>query len=373
VTVSGSEDPDVQVLLDHLQQVGADPEAVAAAKEAGRLGALVVEVAATGGRGIPFDQAVADTALDPAQATTLWRALGFPDATAAPSQLLLQDDDVQMLTLMSMTATDLLGEPATLRLARIIGEATSKVGDAVVGAFRERVEAPSRLAGAPYAETVSTYAALVSSALPGLQDAVAACVRRHVVQAAASSWSLPAGEAQPRRDLVVAFVDLTGWTALSRAASHSALARLVQQFEDLVATCAAGQRTRVVKFMGDGAMVVGEDATAVCRFGLDLVAAAVVNELLPPVRVGIAGGAVLPSGGDFHGAPVNLAARLVAVAEPSQVLVAEDVRAAAIGIAFGQSHVVELRGLLDPMHAAPALLAVALTDSATTNTNDEGP
>lgn len=349
-----SDDPDVKVLLDHLRDGGAAPEAVALAKKTGRLGALVVEVAATGTGGRPFDQAVDEAGADPQVASALWRGLGFPDPRVAAPALL--DDDVRLLALMSMASTDLLGADATLRLARVIGEATSKIAEAVVGAFREQVEVPSRVAGSPYAETVRTYASLVAGALPGLQEAVGACVRRHVVQAATGSWSLPPeGEAHPRRDLVVGFVDLTGWTALSRAASHSALARLVQRFEDLVADAAGRQGVRVVKYMGDGAMAVGDDAQAVCRFALDLVAAVAADEALPAVRVGVAAGPVLPSGGDYYGPTVNLAARLVALAAPGTVLVADDVRRLASTVRFGPPEVLEVRGLVESMHAAVAL------------------
>ena len=42
---------------------------------------------------------------------------------------------------------------------------------------------------------------------------------------------------------------------------------------------------------------------------------------LPPLRVGIAAGRVVTRGGDVFGAPVNLAARLVATARPGEILV----------------------------------------------------
>jgi adenylate cyclase len=352
-----SDDPDVQVLLDHLRRAGADPQAVAQAKQTSRLGALVVEIAATGAGGRSFREAVNEAGADPDMAAALWIGLGFPDPRSAAPTLL--DDDVRLLALMSTSSTELLGPDATMRLARVIGEATSKVAEAVVEAFREQVEAPSRIAGTPYVETVSTYASLVGTALPGLQEAVSACVRRHVIQAAAGSWTLPEGEAQPRRQLVVAFVDLVGWTALSRAVSHDALARLVRRFEELVAAAAARHTVRVVKYMGDGAMVVSEEADELCGFALRLVATLQAEQTLPPVRVGLAAGPVLPSGGDYYGPTVNLAARLVALAPPDTVLVADGVRALAPAVRFGPVEVLEVRGLMESTRAAVALPAAA--------------
>jgi adenylate cyclase len=257
-----------------------------------------------------------------------------------------------MLGLMTAASSDLLGRDATLRLARVIGEATAKIGDAVVGAFRAQIEAPSRVAGDPYADTVTTYADLVSGSLPPLQEAVGACVRRHVIQAAAGSWTLTPGEAQPRRDLVVGFVDLAGWTALSRIADDVALARAVERFEGLVSNAATEHDIRVVKFLGDGAMVVAEAADAVCRFANAVISTVAADDVLPPARVGLAAGSVLPSGGDYHGPTVNLAARLAAVAPPSSALADEETQRRASDVTFGPLRVYELRGITEPMRAA---------------------
>lgn len=348
-----SQDPDVLVLLDALARLGADPVAVERARQAGQLGALVVETAATGGAGVPFPDAAALAGCELDRAAELWRALGFSDPLTHTSVL---PDEVRLLKLMTTASADLLGPEGTLRIARVIGEATSKMGDAVVGAFREQVEAPSRVAGAPYADTVRAYADLVAAALPGLQEAVGACVRRHVVQAAAGTWTLEDGDPLPRRDLVVGFVDLTGWTALSRALGHSDLARRVLRFEQLVATAAAAHGVRVVKLLGDGAMIVAVAADSACRFALDLIVAVDADETLPPVRVGLAAGSVLPSDGDYHGSTVNLAARLVAVAEPATALTDDAVRERAHDVAFHEARMVALRGL-DGAHRAHEVLA----------------
>ena len=79
--------------------------------------------------------------------------------------------------------------------------------------------------------------------------------------------------------------------------------------------------------IGDEAMFVSEHANDACRVALDLVDAFRTGEL-PPVRVGLAAGVVVSIFGDYYGEIVNLAARLVAVAEPSTVVASADTRAA---------------------------------------------
>ena len=61
-------------------------------------------------------------------------------------------------------------------------------------------------------------------------------------------------------------------------------------------------------------MFVTEDATDACRIALDLIEAA--GGTLPPVRVGLATGEMASVFGDLYGPDVNLAARLVGVADP---------------------------------------------------------
>jgi adenylate cyclase len=48
---------------------------------------------------------------------------------------------------------------------------------------------------------------------------------------------------------------------------------------------------------------------------------------LPVLRAGIARGEVLSRGGDYYGAPVNLASRITDIARPGSLLVSEEVRA----------------------------------------------
>src|SRR5204862_3657138 len=60
------------------------------------------------------------------------------------------------------------------------------------------------------------------------------------------------------------------------------------------------------------------DPAAACHLAL-----ALVGTSPHPVRVGMAHGAVVALHGDYYGPTVNLAARLVAVAPPSTVVVSE--------------------------------------------------
>ncbi|MGH9015688.1 MAG: adenylate/guanylate cyclase domain-containing protein [Acidimicrobiia bacterium] len=92
-------------------------------------------------------------------------------------------------------------------------------------------------------------------------------------------------------------------------------------------------------------MFVVDDPGRACDVGLGLV------EASPhPVRVGLAHGPVVGLYGDYYGATVNLAARLVRSATQSSVLVSQTVRdAAAASFAFPSLDPLVLKGFAEPV------------------------
>jgi adenylate cyclase len=89
---------------------------------------------------------------------------------------------------------------------------------------------------------------------------------------------------------------------------------------------------RLVKTLGDAAMLVAPDPGPLLETALDLVDAAdAEGESFPQVRFGAALGLALSRAGDWYGRPVNLASRVTAIARPGSVLATREVREAADG------------------------------------------
>jgi adenylate cyclase len=340
-------------LRAYLAELGATAEQIERAETDRALGPLAVELTIGGTGGRPFSAAVHDSGTDPAAAARLWRALGFPDPTI--DDPLLQPDEDRALALLMSVGTDLLGMDATLTLSRLIGATTSQLADALVDAFRMQVEVPGRTSGTPYPDMVRGYCELLQVALPQLQETLGACLRRHLVTAAAGAWTVDEDNATARRELVVGFADLVGWTPLSLSSTPARLAQLVQRFERHLADAASPYGVRIVKLLGDGAMVVSGDADDACAFAMRLVATVAADDELPPVRVGLAAGQVMVLGGDHHGDVVNLAARLSASAPAEAVLVDDAVRARAVRTAFTEPKEEHLRGFAAPVPASRVL------------------
>ena len=103
----------------------------------------------------------------------------------------------------------------------------------------------------------------------------------------------------------------------------------ITRFEVLVGDVLGRSGGRLVKLIGDGAMFVVDEPEQACRLVLDLVDTFESDRSVPPIRVALTYGTVVASNGDYYGDVVNLAARLVAVADPGTVVATAEVIEAA--------------------------------------------
>ncbi|HEX2038209.1 MAG TPA: adenylate/guanylate cyclase domain-containing protein [Acidimicrobiales bacterium] len=317
---------DVARLEARLREWGATEEELDEARRTQSFGDLALDlVVRPPGPLVTFEEAAARAGIDAEEAARYWRALGFPDPLKSGRRL--SPDALSVLGLIAVGARDVLGEDATLALARVMGGATWQVAQAVVDTFRVRFEAPQLAAGVPYAEVVETYVGVARELLPPFVDALGALFVRQLVAVAYGAWSADAEGVATSRDVAVGFADLVGWSTMSRTLSPAALVGVVDGFERVVAEVAGAHGGRVVKLIGDAAMFAADDALSACRLGLEVAERVTSSQHLPPVRVGVAAGAVVSRNGDLFGDVVNLAARLVAVADEGSVVADEAVRA----------------------------------------------
>jgi adenylate cyclase len=92
----------------------------------------------------------------------------------------------------------------------------------------------------------------------------------------------------------------------------------------------AGGPVRLVKTIGDAAMLVSPEPAALVDAALALVdAAEAEGEDFPQLHAGVALGPVVSRGGDWYGHTVNLASRIAAIAYPTSVLCEDAVHDAA--------------------------------------------
>jgi adenylate cyclase len=148
----------------------------------------------------------------------------------------------------------------------------------------------------------------------------------------------------------IVFVDLSGFTALTRErGDESAVvaASSLQREADAAATRHGG---RLVKLLGDGAMLRLADPAVGVSAALDLVET-MSGEGLVSAHAGVHTGSVIERDLDVYGQTVNLASRIADVAGPGEVLASEAVAQAAGDGAFDFERIrdADLEGLPEPV------------------------
>jgi class 3 adenylate cyclase len=155
--------------------------------------------------------------------------------------------------------------------------------------------------------------------------------------------------------VAVGFVDLTGSTTWAEQVPHREYAAALARFEDGAWSATSSRGARLVKTIGDEAMLVASDPDAVVRAALDICAMTDNDPSLPSSRGAVGYGHVYAYGGDYYGPLVNLVARAVKVAAPGELVVTEPVAAAlaATGFELGEPETHRLRGVDNPVELTP--------------------
>jgi class 3 adenylate cyclase len=159
----------------------------------------------------------------------------------------------------------------------------------------------------------------------------------------------------------VLFTDIVGSTALAARLGDARWRELLRRHDSVVHAEAAKHRGRVVKSLGDGALVLfdGPSRAMSCAAGIRDGA----RGLGLSVRAGLhAGECELLPGDDVGGIAVHVAARLASLAGPDEVLASGTVRDLSIGSPFSLESRGEqlLKGIEEPWR----VFAVARTDAS---------
>jgi class 3 adenylate cyclase len=273
-------------------------------------------------------------------------AAGLP--VAAPDEPLLTEADAPVLAVFSR-AEVLFGREPLRRFVQVLGSSLARTAEAAVSLSRVNLERPAQQSGG--GELARLEARFRAAATVGpLADAVALLFKAHL---GAASQRLRRAQPEDTLDTVplgVGFVDLVGFTSLSRQVEPRALAAIIGRFEETAHDVAVQCGGRVVKFVGDEVMFVTPAVAAACNIAITLVERFTGDGSVTP-RGGLAAGDVLVRGGDYYGPVVNLAARLAELAVPSEVLVTEAVATRAVGSEFRFAPAGRrlLKGLEDPV------------------------
>ena len=135
-----------------------------------------------------------------------------------------------------------------------------------------------------------------------------------------------------RRLAAVVSADVVGYGRLVERDEERTVARLKAHFESLIRPEVEAHGGRVVKLMGDGALIEFPSAVEAARCSLVIQAAIIAGEADVPeaervsYRIGIHLGDVIIDGEDIQGDGVNIASRIEGLAEPGGICITRAVR-----------------------------------------------
>jgi class 3 adenylate cyclase len=304
-------------LLEYLVDIGASiPEIVQANEEGGILSMAAFRTLATGRDRFTFSEAASQAGIDETLALELWRCVGFPEPRQFERRF--GPSDVELFR-MFMLLGAFVEPDLVLQLARTMGEAVSRIAEAEVALLRSNIEAPL-VPSNQYADIARTYANVATEMFPRIADALDTLHRHHLLAIGRRYSDVGAPpSALNVVQLAIGFADLAGYTGLWQEWSTEDLADMLGRFEATTGNVITSAGANVVKRIGDAVMFVTNAPGIACALALELLEACAAAGL-PKLRVGLAFGDVMVRHGDFYGAPVNLAARLVASAEAGTAL-----------------------------------------------------
>lgn len=240
------------------------------------------------------------------------------------------------------------GEEVAREYLRVLAAAAANVAAAATAIALNEVTPRLHEMDLPSADVLELIDAMVTEMVVRTPKAWDHLFRQHLLLSAGRGRAVH--EAELSR-LAIAFVDLTDSTHWTEQVSNAVHAAALSRFEDAAWSSATGRGGRLVKLIGDEAMLVATEPRHAVQAAADICEMADADPDLPRARGAVGYGPVYARGGDYFGTLVNLVARAVKEARPGQLLVSPEVAASLDGSKFRLSSARQhtLRGIDQPV------------------------
>jgi adenylate cyclase len=336
-------------LVRELARDGASLEELRGAIEGDRLSLLPLERALAGTDGARYTIAELSkrSGVEEPYLRALRRALGLPRADGR--ERVGGDVDLGAAEMVQGFRDAGLPDDGLLEIARVMGHGMSLLASTIhrvlADAYLEQGDTELD-AALRYGEAVGQLPAELG---PLLEYALTVHQREQIGSEVVGRTELAAGRLSGGSDVTVCFADLVGFTELGEEIAPAGLGAVAGRLTDL-AIDSAQSPVRLIKMIGDAALLVSADTDALLVAALDLMRAVDDDPQLPPLRIGIAHGQAIARGGEWYGTPVNRASKLTASAGPGRVLATNEVRdAAGPGFSWSKAGRRTLDGVKEPV------------------------
>jgi len=304
-----------------LRERGHSLDEIKLAADEGKLAyGLLEDLFPPGDRVYTLDDAAEETGLEPELIERIWLSMGFSKHELDA----LTDEDMQALRWVASVLAAGFPLVAFLQLTRVYGQSLSQIADAETRLFHIYVHEPLMREGVPSLEMAEEMADLGRDLLPLASPVMDYIHQRYLAYFAEQDVvghmeaDVDGDSSFGRIKVAIAFADLAGYTRYVEEEGEEEALSYVERFIDSVANTLP-EGARLVKTIGDEAMVVGQDAGAIVDWAVGF--SRLYADERPAPRIGVNSGPVLYRDGDYFGREVNLASRVVARARGGEVLV----------------------------------------------------
>jgi adenylate cyclase len=271
---------------------------------------------------------------------------------------LVRTDDLRLLQLMTRAVEIGIPPERVIRIARSFAQVVARLVDVQREFVDEVLLAPAiEETGSPVAALEKTaairfeYRKLGRTLLIELMDRqIDEAIFRNLIQLTELTLAAGGVDTSRARD-GVAFIDISEYSRLSELHGDDEAAIQASRLANFIQELARDRGGRMVKSLGDGALVHAPGAKQVLEIAVEAVDAAEAHGIWP-LHAGVNDGPVVLRDGDLFGSAVNAAARLAELARPGEVVVSRSVIEAAgtsSGFDFDPAGEVRLRNISTAM------------------------
>jgi adenylate cyclase len=255
------------------------------------------------------------------QAQELMRAFGLP--LADPEEAAFSPAEAAAISEL-WRQQDVWPFENGVQIARLYGRLLARIAQASVAQWLSVVEPRLRDIEPDIRQRTVSAAESFNRLLP-VADALLIGVHRRWVEREAAQIAIRNAELGPAAELLrgsaevtILFCDLKDFTAFADRQGDGAAVRIIDRFASTVMD-ERGDEAGLTKLLGDGFMIVYPEPAPAIRAGRRIIAAMGAADQ-PGVHASIHHGPAVRREGDYFGASVNLAARLLSLAERDELL-----------------------------------------------------
>jgi adenylate cyclase len=212
-----------------------------------------------------------------------------------------------------------------VQIARLYGRLLARIAQASVQQWFAVAEPRLRAAEPDEAQRARAAAESFDALLP-VADSLLTGVHRRWVEREAAQIAVRSAESRADAGLFggldevsILFCDLKDFTAFADRQGDGAAIRIIDQLASTV-TLERGEEASLTKLLGDGFMIVYPAPLPAVEAAVRIMEVMRAPEV-PAIHASVHHGRAVPREGDYYGTAVNLAARLLTLAEGDELLV----------------------------------------------------